>query len=140
MAGRATGPAVPPFASAQDAAFAARFFEGRDQSRSVWEQVAAAVAGFAAGDAGPPVVQTSTKSRVALLARTRFLWCPQTHLAGTIFVRFWFPTDIDSPRLRRDMDKSGKWSHRIRLGPPGPDALDDEVLGWLRAAYRFDVG
>ena len=93
----------------------------------MWQQVVGAVM-----DHGP-VQLVATKSRVCLLARTRFLWCPQAHKAGTIFVRFCLPYRIDSPRLRSD-NQGDRWSHRVRLSE-----VDDEAMAWFRQAYDFDT-
>lgn len=119
-------PATIPYKSAEDAAWTDRFFADREASRAVWDALVREAMRWG------PVQVAATKSRVALLARTRFLWCPQAHADGHIFVRFWLPYRIDAPRVRADPLRD-RWSHRVKI-----DALDDEVLAWFRQAYELD--
>lgn len=116
-----------PFASPEDAAHAARFFDGYDAARRIWEAIVVEARAWG------PVQVAATKSRVALLGRTRFAWCPQAHKAGTLFLRFLLPHPVDSPRVRNDTMRDGRTSCRVRL----TDA-DPEAVAWLRAAYEFD--
>lgn len=120
-----------PYASPQDAASAARFFEGYEESFRLWNELVAAAQEWG------PIEVTSTKSRVCLKARTRFLWCPQAHKTGSLFVRFFSPTPLESRtgiEVRNDAFPDGRPSVRIRLTELAPEAMD-----WMRAAYEFDV-
>lgn len=116
-----------PFASPADAVATAAFFDRREEARRLWDALVAEAVAWG------PVRVTATKVRVCLLARTRFLYCPVAHARGSLVVRFLLPFRIDSPRLRVDA-AGGRWSHRVTL-----DALDDEALGWFRAACEADA-
>ena len=116
-----------PYASPADAAHAAAFFDGREEARRLWDGLVEEAQGWG------PVRVTATRVRVCLLARTRFLYCPVAHARGSIIVRFLLPYRIGSPRLRVDA-AGGRWSHRVTLS-----ALDDEALGWFRAALEADA-
>lgn len=120
-----------PYASPEDAAHAAAFFEGYDVSFALWNDLVKEAITWG------PVDVTATKSRVCLKARTRFLWCPQAHKAGSIFVRFWSSHPHESStglEVRNDVADDGRVSVRVRLSDLSPEAL-----GWFRDAYRFDV-
>ncbi len=116
-----------PYAAPDDATRADAFFATRRAAQGLWNALVAEAQTWG------PVQVVATKSRVALLGRTRFLWCPQALVDGRIVVRFLFPHPIDSPRLRVDHAEP-RTSHRVHL-----EALDDEALGWFRAAYEADT-
>ncbi len=118
------------YASAEDAAHVARFFAGRPLGRDLWDQLAQEAMSWGA------IEVTATKSRTCLKGRTRFLWCPQSNLDGTTYIRFWYPHPLGeaSERLRLDVADDGRISHRLKL-----KELDGQALAWFRAAYEFDV-
>ena len=118
-----------PFATPSDAAWADRFFEGYPEARRLWEQLVEA-----AGHWGPIQV-VATKSRGALLGRTRFAWCPQAHKVGTLFLRFHFPAPVDLPHARNDPMPDGRTSVRLRV-----TEADAGTLALLKQAYQFDMG
>ncbi|MGB1697470.1 MAG: hypothetical protein ACPHK8_03630 [Thermoplasmatota archaeon] len=107
------------------AAWEAKFFQNRPEALGLWRELATTM--------GLPVA--ATKSRVCLVARTRFLWCPVAHVKGSIIVRFISPMPISSERLRRDVMPDGRISHRVTL-----TELDEEAMAWFRAAAAFDQG
>lgn len=117
-------------ASATDARLVDAFFQGKPGARAVFDQVAARMAGW------PSLHLTATKSRVSFTCRTRFAWCAAAQKNGSIYLRFLFPTALDSPRLRCDA-MGGRWSLRVHLQQAAD--VDDELMAWLRAAYEFDV-
>lgn len=108
---------------AEDAAWEAKMFENRPDAYALWQALVKRM--------GLPVA--ASKSRVCLVARTRFLWCPVAHLKGSIIVRFISPTPIESDRLRKDVMPDGRISHRVTL-----TELDDEAITWFQAAAAFD--
>ncbi|MEA3142847.1 MAG: hypothetical protein QOG31_171 [Thermoplasmata archaeon] len=117
-----------PYRSEEDRAAVARFWEGREAARPLFEQVARR-----AQEWGPFEV-VGSHSRVLLVAGTRFVWCPVAHADGRLALRFLLPRAVASPRLRTDR-LGGRWSHRVALA--GPADLDKELLGWLREAYEW---
>jgi hypothetical protein len=119
---------LPPFASAADRAACERFFRDRPAARASFEALRKAAGGFG------PVQVVGTKSRVAFLARTRFLWCPEAHVDGTLDVAFHLPHPLPSLRLRSGA-VGNKWSHHVHLRE-----LDAEALAWFREAYAWDTG
>jgi hypothetical protein len=80
----------------------------------------------------------ATRSQVALRHRLGFgyLWYPgryvRSHVPAVLSLAL--PERLESPRFKQVGSPSpGMWMHHLELS--GPDDLDDEVLGWLRAAY-----
>ena len=122
--------AMPPFASPSDRAAALAFFQGHDAAHRLFHAVVQEVA-----NAGPFQL-TATKSRVALTARTCFVWCHEANDNGAIWLGFLLPHQVDSPRLRSGL-AGGRWSHHIKVGSQAD--FDAELLGWLREAYEWDV-
>ena len=85
-----------------------------------------------------PEVRT-TRSQVALRHRTGFayLWYPGRYVRNEVpaVLSLALPERLDSPRFKQVGRPSPHvWMHHLELR--GPDDLDDEVVGWLRAAYR----
>ncbi len=118
------------YASDADAGHAARFFAERPAGAKLWNHLVDHARTWG------PIEATATKSRVCLKARTRFLWCPQANLDGHIYIRFWYPTPLfsDSSWQRVDAAADGRMSHRVKIKD-----LDEDVLAWFEAAYRFDT-
>lgn len=120
-----------PYRTPEDAAHAARFFDGYDAAHRVWHAIVEEARTWG------PVEVTATKSRVCLKGRTRFAWCPQAHKAGTLFLRFWSTHPVESREgleVRNETADDGRTSVRVRLAGPDPEAM-----AWLREAYWMDV-
>lgn len=120
---------APGFKSPEDRAAALAFFAGHDAAHALFHRVISEVA-----KAGPFEL-AATKSRVACVARTRFLWCHEANDDGSIWLGFLLPRRVDSPRLRSGA-VGGRWSHHVKVS--GPADLDAELVGWLREAYAWD--
>lgn len=80
----------------------------------------------------------ATRSQVAFRHRTGFayLWYPGRYVRSEVpaVLSVVLPDRADSPRFKQVGQLSAQaWMHHLELS--GPDDLDDEVLGWLRAAY-----
>jgi hypothetical protein len=80
-----------------------------------------------------------TKSQVALRHRTgfAFLWSPGRYVRSDVpaVLSIALPERVDSPRFKQVVSPAPHvWMHHLEL--TGPDDLDDEVVGWLHAAYR----
>jgi hypothetical protein len=80
----------------------------------------------------------ATTSQVALRRRTAFgyLWYPGRYVRSEVpaVLSLALPDRLDSPRFKQVGNPSPQvWMHHLELA--GPEDLDDEVLGWLRAAY-----
>lgn len=118
--------AGPTFRTAADAAATEAFFKGRPAARKTFERVRAFM-----GTCGPMEL-ASTKSRVAFVAATRFLWVHTANLDGSITMGFLLPRRVDSPRLRSG-PVGNRWSHHVKL-----DGLDTELKAWFRGAYEWD--
>jgi hypothetical protein len=115
-----------PYRTAADRAAAEAFFKGRPAARKAFERVAAFMDGCG------PMELVATKSRVAFVAGTRFLWVHTAGLDGAITMGFLLPRHVESPRLRSGA-VGDRWSHHVKL-----DRLDDEAEGWFREAYQWD--
>lgn len=80
----------------------------------------------------------ATRSQVALRHRTGFayLWYPGRYLRSEVpaVLSLALPERLESPRFKQvGMPSPEVWMHHLELS--GPDDLDAEVIGWLRAAY-----
>jgi hypothetical protein len=88
--------------------------------------------------AGWEVEFRTTRSQVALYHRTGFayLWYPGRYVASEVpaVLSIALAERLESPRFKQVNNPAPYvWMHHLELA--GPDDLDDEVLGWLRAAY-----
>lgn len=120
-----------PFASRADEAYADKFFLGRREARDTWNEVCDLIAKHGA------VEQVATKSRVSLLAETRFLWVHEAHLDGSITIGFLLPHPVDEPRFRKGQVGT-RWSHHTRV--ESKLELKGELGPHLIAAYGWDAG
>ncbi|HUR61360.1 MAG TPA: hypothetical protein VM286_03225 [Candidatus Thermoplasmatota archaeon] len=123
-------PQPVPYVSPDDEVAAALFFKDRPQA-------AALLAKFV--DSMRPVrafTVTATKSRVALMGRTRFLWCNAANLDGSIVVRFLLPCAVPSDRVRHD-EAGNRYSIRIHLRTAAD--LDAGTMAWFREAHQWDA-
>jgi hypothetical protein len=80
-----------------------------------------------------------TRSQVALRHRTgfAFLWFPGRWVRSAVpaVLSIAMPERLDSPRFKQVVSPAPHvWMHHLELA--SPDDLDDEVIGWLRAAYE----
>jgi hypothetical protein len=88
---------------------------------------------------GPAVVRLSP-TQVAFRHRIGFAWIwppgmwlahPKSGVALSVGLRH----EIDSPRWKQVVEPyPGRWMHHLEVSDP--DALDDEVAGWVAAAYE----
>lgn len=80
----------------------------------------------------------ATRSQVAFRHRTGFayLWYPGRYVRSRVpaVLSLALPQRLESRRFKQVVSPSpAVWMHHLELN--GPDDLDDEVIGWLRAAY-----
>jgi hypothetical protein len=80
----------------------------------------------------------TTRSQVALRNRTGFayLWYPGRYVRSQVptVLSIGLPERLVSPRFKQVGRPSAHvWMHHLELH--GPEELDEEVRGWLRAAY-----
>lgn len=80
----------------------------------------------------------ATRSQVALHHRIGFgyLWYPGRYVRSQVpaVLSFALPERLESPRFKQvGSPAPGMWMHHLEL--IGPDDLDEEVVGWLQAAY-----
>lgn len=118
------------FQSPEDHAAALRFFHGHEAAHHLFHDLLRRM------EPVGPFGLTATKSRVALTARTRFLWCHEANDDGAIWIGFLLPHRVESPRLRSGL-AGGRWSHHTKIRNAAD--LDAELLAWLREAYAWDV-
>ncbi len=79
-----------------------------------------------------------SRSQVALRHKTGFayLWYPGRYVRSEVpaVLSIALPRRLESERFKQVGSPAPHvWMHHLELS--GPDDLDDEVLGWLRAAY-----
>jgi hypothetical protein len=87
---------------------------------------------------GLDVAVQATRSQIALRHRIGFgyLWYPGRYVGSQVpaVLSFALPERLESPRFKQvGSPAPGMWMHHLELSDP--DEIDDEVLGWLRAAY-----
>jgi hypothetical protein len=80
----------------------------------------------------------STRSQVALRRRRGFayLWHPGHYVRSDVpaVLSIALPAQVSSPRFKEVVHPApGIWMHHLELDDPAQ--VDDEVLGWLHAAY-----
>ena len=110
------------------------FFAGREESRRLFDTLAAAVAAL-----GPVDMQVS-RSQVAFRRRRAFSWAwmPGQYLGGrhaplvlTVALR----RRDESPRWKQIVEPApGRFTHHLELW--STEAIDDEVTAWLREAWE----
>ena len=113
------------------------FFAGRDESRRIFD-----VLGEAALGLGSVEVRV-TKSQVAFRRHKAFAWAwiPDRYLHGRhapLVLSVSLPERDDSPRWKQVVEPyPGRFMHHMELNSPAD--VDDDVRGWLRAAWK-DAG
>lgn len=108
------------------------FFHGDPVGLQVYEDVVAALATL-----GPSSVRVS-RSQVAFRAARGFayLWRPDRYLRSTVPVvlSIALPEQVASPRFKEVVHPATNvWMHHLEV--LRADQVDEEVRGWLAAAY-----
>ena len=116
----------------QTAASAHQMLGGHPVALTVFERVVSIVERFGTAD-----VQVS-KSQIALRRRHGFayLWRPRQYLGkgAEIVLSIALGRRDGSPRFKEVVHPSpGHWLHHLEIDDP--DAVDAEVVGWLREAF-----
>ncbi len=110
------------------------FFTGHENARPIFEALRSTIE-----DLGP-VEMRVTKSQVAFYRRMAFAWAwmPDRYLHGNhapLVLTLSFRYRDSSPRWKEIVEpKPGRFTHHLELYS-APD-IDDEVRGWLRAAWE----
>ncbi len=110
------------------------FFAGYAASRAIFEAVQAMVESI-----GPSEVRAS-KSQVAFRRRTNFAlaWIPEQYLrrkAAPLVLTISFRRRDGSPRWKSIVEAApGRFTHHLELY--SPEEVDEQVRGWLRAAWE----
>ena len=106
-------------------------FAGSATGKEIHDAVAAAVAAL-----GPHEVRVS-RSQVAFRRRRGFayLWRPDRYLRSDVpaVLSVAAPERWESPRFKESVRPAHLWMHHLEVHSPAE--IDDEVRGWLRAAY-----
>jgi hypothetical protein len=109
------------------------FFAGYEASRPVFEALRGAIE-----DLGPAEIRV-TKSQVAFYRRKAFAWAwmPDRYLHGNhapLVLTLSFRYQDTSPRWKEIVEpKPGRFTHHLELY--SIKDIDDEVRGWLQAAW-----
>jgi hypothetical protein len=117
----------------RDAEFdVARFFEGDAEGRVLFDAVAASVEALGECD------MRVTKSQIAFLRRRGFayVWRPDRYVNSTIpaVLSIALPQRLASTRFKQVVHPAPTvWMHHLELA--SITDIDDEVRGWLAAAY-----
>ncbi len=111
----------------------AEFFTGAPTGAAVFGWTSGVVAGL-----GPAVVRLSA-TQVAFRHRIGFawIWLPGAWLAhpgAEVVLSLGLPHRVDSPRWKQVVAPyPGRWMHHLEVRDPVD--LDDELAGWVAAAY-----
>jgi hypothetical protein len=116
------------YLSDRDRDFAARFLVDSIVAEGIFNELAAYV-----DTLGADTVLRSTKSRIAFVRRTRFLWVHSAPADG-LWAAFLTNKPITSPRTR-GAAVGKRFSTHVKLTGP----LDAEVKRWIKRAYDDDV-
>jgi hypothetical protein len=85
---------------------------------------------------GPGVKTSTVRTGIAFMVRVRFAGA--TPQRRKLRAGFWLKRRIESPRFTRvEFIPPNNWVYSMDIR--APEDLDDEVLGWLREAYRVGV-
>lgn len=109
------------------------FLDGHTLARSVFEMVSETLAQF------DDVAVRTTKSQIAFRRRRGFayIWLPAMYLArpdAEVVLSIALDRQLACPRFKEIAHPSpGIWQHHLEVQEV--DDLDDEVRGWLIAAY-----
>jgi hypothetical protein len=109
------------------------FFEGRQESRSLFDTLWRVV-----GDIGAAELQV-TKSQIAFRRRKAFAWAwiPGKYLRGKtapLVLTLSLPSRDPSPRWKEIVEPTpGRFTHHLEL--TSPDDIDADVRAWLRRAW-----
>ncbi len=109
------------------------FFAGSPVGAAVFGWTSGVVAGL-----GPAVVRL-TRTQVAFRHRIGFawLWLPGTwltHPDAQVVLSLGLRQHLSSPRWKQVVEPHpGRWMHHLEVRDPRE--LDDEVAGWVAAAY-----
>ncbi len=110
------------------------FFAGQEESRQLFEAVRLAVENI-----GPVELRVS-KSQVSFRRKRPFawLWMPEQYLhrkAAPLVLTLGFRRRDGSPRWKQIVEPyPGRFTHHLELYAAAD--IDDEVRGWLRAAWN----
>ena len=111
-----------------------QFFSGYDESRRIFDALRAAIE--ALGSAEVRV----TRSQVAFRRRKAFAWAwvPDRYLGGghaPLVLTLSFDRRDPSPRWKQIVEPApGRFTHHLELW--SETDIDEEVRGWLRAAWE----
>jgi hypothetical protein len=108
------------------------FFDGSPEGHAVYDVVCRALAGC------QPLSTRVTRSQLAFRADRGFawLWRPDRYVrsAWPVVLSLALPEPVDSQRFKEVLQPApGRWMHHLELA--GPEGVDAEVEGWLRAAH-----
>lgn len=115
------------------------FFAGYDESRRVFDALRAAIEALETEASGVVEVRV-TKSQVAFRRRKAFAWAwvPDRYLGGghaPLVLTLSFAERDGSPRWKQIVEPApGRFTHHLELW--SEREIDDEVRGWLQAAWE----
>jgi len=115
------------YATKEDQARTLHFFRDRPLAQALFEQVSKYV------DSVGTTELVSTKSRVAWVRNTRFLWIHEATKDG-IWLAFLLEKELSSPRVRTGAT-GRRFSHHLKV-----TGLDLEITSWIKLAYTHDAG
>lgn len=116
-----------------------RYFDPHPEARDTYLAFASAIR-----SRWPDVRVKVQKSQISFSNRYGFAyaWLPQGRCGKrrdvVLGVSFGLAFRLDSPRIFRAVEPyPDHWTHHVLL--TGPSEVDDELLGWVEAAYDFSA-
>ena len=112
------------------------FFDGRPEELSLYEAILGRIRVL--GDVTPVVhkTQISLRNRRVFACVSMLRVLPKALLPEHFIVlSLGLPYALQSPRVTAVQTGPNRWTHHIVL--PTPQALDGELMNWVRDAYAF---
>ena len=109
------------------------FFAGKPKEEGLYEQLMAMM------ETRLPAFQLRVQKTQITFANPKVFACVSLKWKDCIVVTFGLPDKVDSLRIHQASEiRPGRWTHHVRVR--SADELDDELMGWIGAAYAFASG
>ena len=106
------------------------FFAGKPAEAELYERLLERIESFL------PAFQLRVQKTQITFINPKVFACVSLKWKGSLVVTFGLPDRVFSPRIHQAAEvRPNRWTHHVRVH--SADEMDDELLGWLMAAYLF---